>query len=78
MFYCFVVGNNSVDSDTWLQYDFGTRRLITAVSTQGRPRPSEPQYVTTYILKGWTGSEWMNVADDTGTTIVSQIINFCL
>ena len=56
--------------DSYLTYNLGAVRRITAVRT--RPRQVEPQYIPSYKLTYWNLGErrWTGVLDDEGNNMV--------
>ena len=62
------LGDNNLETELWLQYDFGQDRLLTEVKTRGRPYGD--QYVTPYQIQTWQQNQWQTISDVNNDPIV--------
>ena len=63
------------DQNQWIQVDFNSSTVVTAIVTQGRDLSGANQWVTQYSVEytAHSGSSWTYVSGESGT-IVSSLI----
>ena len=66
---------NTEDQNQWIQVDFDSSTVVTAIVTQGRDNDNNNQWVTQYSVEytAHSGSSWTYVSGESGA-IVSWLI----